>query len=314
MASEGHFIREHRDGSGRITQEYRLPGGRIRYKSIPEPPRNPQFKTMRDIEREARERRERAERAEEEARKKEEMLLSDTTSIGGKHNNFSEYLSDDMARIHREAATKRAELQEQHEKAIEAAKLARTAGKNKLEQLQADVAEETANQVYRAAIKDLQQQTAEKVETVRKAYKSHVNEFYSVTGAKLDDDTIKLLKSGMKLTQSEIDGLFEKHSSNPAMLRYLSDYCEEHRIKVGDMAAVLGTRARSCGEHEQLQFDGIADMISRSVSDNDLLARKFGADEPFVHQFFETAANALDNIVLKPETGSDAAGDPGEGE
>ena len=220
-------------------------------------------------------------------------------SFQPKHDKFSGYI-EDLRSLHSNASAEREELRREYEKTVKHWREIETTGKTELDRSRAKTNRLEAEKKYKADLEDLQERTRAGIEKIREGFSGHLTEFYSPSGAKLDAETVSLLKSGLKLRESEIDALADKYKSNVTMLRLLGEYADEHKIKSKNIQMYY-TRATSNGSHESSVFDSVADMITKAVSSNDVSSRVWGANNGHFDRLSSEAMTDLDNVVVKPE-------------
>lgn len=200
-----------------------------------------------------------------------------------KHNTFSEYVKD-LQEIHSRVTPERRELKEKMD-------MARKRWEENQREFKGDehfLAREKvvyldAQEAYKNNIKELQKRTAEEIQA---EYERHVTEFYTVNGNRIDEPTVKLLKSGIRLTDTEIDNMVNQNKNNPTMLRLISDHCDANRIN-SQSAMIYGSLARKNGMEEREAFKVIADMVEKAVSEDETTSKVWGAE----HSHFERVSN-----------------------
>ncbi len=203
-----------------------------------------------------------------------------------KHNTFSEYVKD-LQEIHSRVTPERRELKEKMD-------MARKRWEENQREFKGDehfLAREKvvyldAQEAYKNNIKELQKRTAEEIQAVQAEYERHVTEFYTVNGNRIDEPTVKLLKSGIRLTDTEIDNMINQNKSNPTMLRLISDHCDANKIN-SQSAMIYGSLARKNGMEEREAFKAIADMVEKAVSEDETTSKVWGAE----HSHFERLSN-----------------------
>lgn len=203
-----------------------------------------------------------------------------------KHNTFSEYVKD-LQEIHSRVTPERRELKEKMD-------MARKRWEENQREFKGDehfLAREKvvyldAQEAYKNNIKELQKRTAEEIQAVQAEYERHVTEFYTVNGNRIDEPTVKLLKSGIRLTDTEIDNMVNQNKSNPTMLRLISDHCDANKIN-SQSAMIYGSLARKNGMEEREAFKAIADMVEKAVSEDETTSKVWGAE----HSHFERLSN-----------------------
>ena len=69
------------------------------------------------------------------------------------------------------------------------------------------------------------------IKALADGYISELNEANELRGEDLTDDA-KLLTAGVKLTGSELEKIFDRHSGNPTMQQLVHRYTDEHDVKL----------------------------------------------------------------------------------
>ena len=212
-----------------------------------------------------------------------------------KHSSFDAYL-EDLRPIHQDAAEKRAILKTRYDTEVMLwTEHGRTA-QSDLERERAKVHLEDAKKEYADGLKALQDETEAAVNAIRTALNGHLSDFYRADGKNINDDDLKLLKSGLRLTEGEINSLANKHSGNPAMLRLIGQYCDDNRIE-NTLAKTLSKRALSNGEHERSAFDHVAQKLRYVVGSDEMSAR---INSKHFERILNEQITGLQNVMVKP--------------
>lgn len=217
-----------------------------------------------------------------------------------KHDTFDGYLKD-LQEIHAKAAPERRALKEKMDMAQKRWEENQREFKNDEHLLAREkVCYLDAQEEYKRSISELQRRTREEVEAVQAEYEKHVTDFYAANGNRLDEAAVRLLNSGIKLTESEIDGLVEQNRSNPTMLRLISDHCEKMEIENRN-ARVYGSLARKGGADEREAFKVIADMVEKAVSENEVTADIWSKPESHFQRLSDQQIGAMGKFWVRPE-------------
>lgn len=152
------------------------------------------------------------------------------------------------------------------------------------------------------AVTDLQRRTKEDIAAIRKEFDEHIDDFYSVNGDRMDEGTIRLLNSGLKLTDREIDRLVSQNVGNPTMLRLISDHCEKNKLN-NKAARIYGSRAKAAGSHEIRIFNQVVDMVEKATSSNDLTADVWSVNKGHFERLSNEAIGNMAEMVVKPGAG-----------
>lgn len=221
--------------------------------------------------------------------------------IAMKHDTFGEYLRD-LQEIHAKVAPERIELKQKWDEAQKRWQEDQREYKNDEHGLAvAKVRYLDAQEDYKNRVRDLQQRTQEEIQAVQAEYEKHVTDFYAANGNRLDEAAVRLLNSGIKLTESEIDGLVEQNRSNPTMLRLISDHCDQMKIK-NQSARVYGSLARKGGVDEREAFKVVADMVRKAVSENEVTADIWSKSESHFQRLSDQQIGAMGEFFVRPET------------
>ncbi len=219
--------------------------------------------------------------------------------VAMKHDTFDGYLKD-LQEIHAKAAPERRALKEKMD-----------AAQNRWEEDQREfkgdehyLAREKvryldAREEYKGNVMELQRRTKEEIQAVQAEYEKHVTDFYSANGNRLDEAAVRLLNSGIKLTDTEIDGMVSQNIGNPTMLRLVSDHCEKMGIE-NQNARVYGSLARKAGADEREAFKGIADMVEKAVSENEVTADIWSKPESHFQRLSDQQIGAMGEFFVRP--------------
>lgn len=224
-----------------------------------------------------------------------------------KHDTFSEYIKD-LQEIHAKSAPERRKLKEKMDMAQ------KRWGENQRE-FKGDehfLAREKvkyldAQEEYRNSVRALQQRTQEAIQAVQDEYERHLTDFYSADGNRIDESTVKLLKSGIRLTDAEIDNLVNQNKGNPTMLRLISDHCDANEIS-NQSARVYGTLARKNGSEEREAFETIAGMVRNAVSEDETTSKVWGAEHSHFERLSNQQIDSMNAYSVQPEIHQEAAG------
>ena len=219
--------------------------------------------------------------------------------VAMKHDTFDGYLKD-LQEIHAKAAPERRALKEKMD-----------AAQNRWEEDQREfkgdehyLAREKvryldAREEYKGNVMELQRRTKEEIQAVQAEYEKHVTDFYSANGNRLDEAAVRLLNSGIKLTETEIDGMVSQNTGNPTMLRLVSDHCEKMGIE-NQNARVYGSLARKAGADEREAFKVIADMVEKAVSENEVTADIWSKPESHFQRLSDQQIGAMGGFFVRP--------------
>ena len=216
-----------------------------------------------------------------------------------KHDDFTGYIKD-LQEIHKKAAAERQCIQSEYDKAAEAwrevqkdatlSDYGKTAGKMKWLE---------AEQSYKDSIAALKNATNEEITNIRREFDEHIEDFYSANGDRLDDGTVRLLNSGIKLSDKEIDRLVNQNKSNPTMLRLVDDYCQSKGIE-NKQARIYGYTARTAGSHENRIFDQVVDMVSKVLTTEDAIAKVWSKENSHFERLSNDAIQSMAALEVKP--------------
>lgn len=227
-----------------------------------------------------------------------------------KHSNFSGYL-EDLQKIHAKAAPERAALKEKWDEAQERWKADRNDFKDDESYLaRQKVKYLDAQENYKNSVAELQRQTRQEIEEVRAEYERHVTDFYAANGNMIDDGIMRLLNSGIKLTDAEIDGMVEKNRSNPTMLRLISDHCEKMKIK-NHNAVEFGRIAWKAGADERAAFKAVADMIGNAVGGDEIASGIWSKPDSHFKRLSDEQIGIVNNLPVHPDSGDEQSNKEG---
>lgn len=216
-----------------------------------------------------------------------------------KHDTFDGYL-EELQEIHAKAAPERLELREKWDAAQRRWQEDQREFKGDEHYLAREkVRYLDAKEEYKNRVRDLQQRTREEIQAVQAEYEKHVANFYAANGNRLDDAIVRLLNSGIRLTDAEIDGMISRNTSNPTMLRLISDHCEKQGIK-NQNAMVYGDLARKSGTDEREAFRVIADMVEKSVSEDDTTSKVWSKQDSHFKRLSDKQIEAMNTFWIRP--------------
>lgn len=227
--------------------------------------------------------------------------------VAMKHDTFSEYIKD-LQEIHAKSAPERRELKEK----MDMAKKRWEENQREFKSDEHFLAREKvvyldAQDAYRNSIKELQKRTKEEIQAVQAEYDRHLNDFYIANGNRIDESVVKLLKSGIRLTDAEIDNMVSLNKNNPTMLRLISDHCDANEIS-SQSARIYGALARKNGAEEREAFRTIAGMVEKAVSEDETTSKVWGAE----HSHFERLSNqqieSMNAYCIQPAVNQESAG------
>ena len=217
-----------------------------------------------------------------------------------KHDDFTGYIKD-LQEIHKKAAAERQRIQSEYDKAAEAWREAqKDATLSDYGKTAAKMKWLEAEQAYKDSVSALKSATNEDIANIRKEFDEHIEDFYSANGNRLDDGTVRLLNSGIKLSDKEIDRLVNQNKSNPTMLRLVHDYCQSKGIE-NKQARIYGYTARTAGSHENRIFDQVVDMVSRVLTTEDAIAKIWSKEDSHFERLSNDAIRSMAALEVKPE-------------
>ena len=219
--------------------------------------------------------------------------------VAMKHDTFGEYLAD-LQEIHAKVAPERMELKQKWDAAQKRWQEDQREFKGDEHYLAREkVRFLDAQEEYKNSVKELQRRTQEEIQAVQAEYEKHVTDFYAANGNRLDDSMVRLLNSGIKLTDAEIDGMVNQNTSNPTMLRLISDHCEKMGIE-NQNARIYGSMARKAGSDERDAFKVIADMVEKAVSENETTSSVWSKEDSHFKRLSDQQIGAMSSFWVKP--------------
>lgn len=216
-----------------------------------------------------------------------------------KHDTFDGYLRD-LQEIHAKTAPERRALKEK----MDAAQKRWEEDQREFKGDEHYLAREKvryldAQEEYKESVAELQRRTKEEIQAVQAEYEKHVTDFYSANGNRLDEAAVRLLNSGIKLTDTEIDNMVSQNTGNPTMLRLISDHCEKMGIE-NKNARVYGSLARKAGVDERDAFKVLADMVEKAVSENEETADIWSKPESHFQRLSDQQIGAMGEFFVRP--------------
>lgn len=221
--------------------------------------------------------------------------------IAMKHDTFEEYLRD-LQEIHAKVAPERRELKQKWDEAQKRWQGDQREYKGDEHYLaRKKVQYLDAQEEYRNSVKELQRRTQEEIQAVQVEYEKHVMDFYTANGNRLDDAAVRLLNSGIKLTDAEIDNMVSHNTGNPTMLRLISDHCDKQGIG-NDSVRIYGSLARKSGTDEREAFKAVAGMVQNAVSTEEITADIWSEADSHFQRLSDQQINAMGKFWVRPET------------
>lgn len=220
--------------------------------------------------------------------------------VAMKHDTFDEYLKD-LQEIHAKAAPERIQLKEKWD----AAQKRWQEDQREFKGDECYLAREKvkyldAQEEYKNRVRELQQRTREEIQAVQDEYEKHVTDFYSANGNRLDDAVVRLLNSGIKLTNAEIDNMVSQNTGNPTMLRLISDHCDKQGIG-NDSVRIYGSLARKSGADEREAFKVVAGMVQNAVSTEEITADIWSKADSHFQRLSEQQIGAMGKFLVRPK-------------
>ena len=220
--------------------------------------------------------------------------------VAMKHDTFDGYLRD-LQEIHAKVAPERTALKEK----MDLAKKRWEENQREFKNDEHFLAREKvkffdAQEEYKNSVKELQRRTQEEIQAVQAEYEKHVTDFYAANGNRLDDSVVRLLNSGIKLTDAEIDNMVNQNKSNPTMLRLISDHCDKQGIG-NDMTRTYGILARKAGSDEREAFKVVANMVKNAVSENEITSSVWANEDSHFKRLSDEQIGAMSAFWVRPE-------------
>lgn len=212
---------------------------------------------------------------------------------GVKHPDFTGYL-EDLRVVYQTATAERAKAVNKRKEDLAFWKNSKQ-NEDKVKGKLVEV-EET----YKEEMKALQQKAAEEVDAIRNGLNAHITTFYNASGERIVDDDAKLLNSGLRLTEAEINAMIDKHTGNPVMLRLVAQYCSTNRIP-NQKAEVYGKRALSGGSYEREVFERAAIDVERACGSDDAMARVYSPERGLFDKLLNESISDMNAAIIKPQ-------------
>ena len=186
----------------------------------------------------------------------------------------------------------RVSLKTYHQKALETEK--------KIAQMRKELLPEVADGRIKAAqaeLENLKLNTIDQISAAADEGRKEVSEWYKINSADIDQADSALLRSGIRLTQQEIDELCIKHKNNGTMTRVIADYIDQRNHEAGrDMSRMVFSPYLETPDRKNQVWDKLehtADGIIARISSGRGFAS--GADDPFVISSVETFGQNLES-------------------
>lgn len=220
--------------------------------------------------------------------------------VAMRHDTFGGYLRD-LQEIHAKVAPERRKLKQKWDEAQKRWQDEQRESKGDEHYLTREkVRYLDAQEEYKNNVRALQQRTQEEIKAIQAEYDKHVLDFYSANGNRLDDATVRLLNSGIKLTNAEIDGMISQNTSNPTMLRLISDHCDKYGIG-NDSVRVYGSLARKGGVDEREAFKAVAGMVQKAVSTEEITADIWSKENSHFQRLSDQQISDMGRFWVRPE-------------
>lgn len=220
--------------------------------------------------------------------------------VAMKHDTFDEYIKD-LQEIHAKVAPKRIELKQKWDEAQKRWQEDQREYKGDEYYLTRGKARYLdARKEYKDRVQDLQHWTQEEIQAVQAEYERHVTDFYAANGNRLDDAAVRLLNSGIKLTDAEIDSMVSQNTGNPTMLRLISDHCDKQGIG-NDSVRIYGSLARKSGADEREAFKAVAGMVQNAVSTEEITADIWSKPDSHFQRLSDQQIGAMGKFWVRPK-------------
>lgn len=129
-----------------------------------------------------------------------------------------------------------------------------------------------AQDEFRKTIRDIQVKHDREVTDLRSQFADHLDDHYSASPEKLDNDTLTLLNSGI-CTAAELAKLATRHANNPTMLRIVASHANKMKDRRSqskkdyDLCAAVAVMAQTVkdGSRELAIFDSAASAAVRGI-------------------------------------------------
>lgn len=217
-----------------------------------------------------------------------------------KHDTFDGYLKDLQA-VHAKVAPERIALKEKWDAAQKRWQETQRNSKIDADDLvRENVKYLDTQEEYKNRIQELKRKTQEEILAVQMQFDKHITDFYSANGNRINDAIVRLLNSGIKLTDSEINNMVEQNKSNPTMLRLISDHCDKQRIS-NDAVRMYGYSSRKGGEDEREIFQKVASMVMNAVSDNEVTSSVWSQADSHFKQLSDEQIGVIGELPVRPE-------------
>ena len=207
------------------------------------------------------------------------------------HQTIDAYIKD-LHALYKNVAAERARIEEQRKTDREHAKAASDTAESDYEVQAARLMHLEADQNYSNSMKKIQESTEAEISAIREGLQEYLTDYYMPDAEKIDDNAVKLLKSGIKLTDTEISNIARRFKDNPTMMRLLCDLFEEKGINNPDVL-MFSKRTKEQGHYELEIFDRVAGYLKNAVYASDVNAVVWRDDNGLFDSIINTAVDDI---------------------
>lgn len=118
---------------------------------------------------------------------------------------------------------------------------------------------------YAKAMAEINKALEQKIAEAEKGFLKEVDAYYMPTGLSIVEEDVRLLNSGIVLTESELESLVEKNGDNLTMIRLLAQYAGDKHIHTSDVCKMAFARAMLAGKAEKDAFALFISLAGNAV-------------------------------------------------
>lgn len=118
---------------------------------------------------------------------------------------------------------------------------------------------------FSARIAEIRTKLDEAISDIKASFMDIVATFYMPSGTSINEDDVKLLNSGINLTEDEFKKLIEKNSENVTMIRIIGQNVAEKNVVLPTKYSAAFIRAAKNGEVEEHIFDRFTNNAGYSI-------------------------------------------------
>lgn len=152
---------------------------------------------------------------------------------------------------------------------------------------------------YTTALQELETDARQGIKDIQDRLQKYLDACYQLDGAKIDENTTRLLNSGVKLSVAEVERLLNTHNQNATMTRILCDYADSKGLE----SETIGTHKRQlskAGGKELEQFNLVSEYVTRMFS-NDTKWAKIHCDPKHIERVINETIEGNENLIFSAD-------------